>query len=181
MPEQFSEEPKTYEIKASEYDQYEDSYAYKLFRESEEHKRWIESDKYKEWVASEEYEKHKAELWKDLDDVGKEKPIGCLPIDTITDVLGKNIKEIVKQLAAKGLEVRIFRNEWASNNGSFYVYDKVALQNLLDENQQVLLDANWPTIADDFIVNIETMSVEKGTPLDRLIAKTYADKYRYPD
>ncbi len=115
--------------------------------------------------------------WRDIETVGPMKPVGYLPIETIEDYIGKNLEAVIRHMKRKGLEVKIFTGKgWPGFRGSLYVYDKVTLQKLLDDNKQVLVDANWPTTADDFVANLKKME-HAGTPIYKLIAKTFADKF----
>lgn len=123
-----------------------------------------------------EVEQDKLRAWSGLDRVGPGKSVGYLPIETIRGYIGKDLDEVATYLKDKGLEVRIFTDfGWPGLDGSLYVYDKMALQKLLDENKQVLIDAGWPTDADGFVANLK-VNAKIGTPIFKLIAKAFDDK-----
>lgn len=123
-----------------------------------------------------EIEQDKLRAWSGLDKVGPGKPVGYLPIDTIKGYIGKDLDEVVKYLEDKGLEVRLFTDfGWPGLDGSLYAYDRAALQKLLDENKQILIDSGWPTDADDFVANLK-VDAKIGTPIYKLIAKAFDDK-----
>lgn len=122
-------------------------------------------------------ERDKCESWLQLDSVGPDKPIGYLPIETIENYVGKKVDEVIKHLQKKGLEVKIFTGvEWPGFKGSLYTYDKVALQKVLDENKSILIDANWPVSADEFIENLKVQE-KIDTPIYKVIAMTFGDKF----
>lgn len=122
-------------------------------------------------------EQDKHEAWQQLDTVGPDKPVGYLPIETIESYTGKNLEDVMVYLKNKGLEVKIFTGpEWPGFNGALYVYDKAVLQRLLDENRQILLEAYWPTSADDFVANLKKQE-KIGTPIFKIIANAFGDKF----
>jgi hypothetical protein len=122
-------------------------------------------------------EQDKQRAWSGLEKVGPDKPVGYLPLDTIESYLGKNVDEVAEYLRSKGLEVRIFTGpEWPGFNGSLYAYNKIALQKLLDENKQILIAADWPIVADEFVANLK-VNARIGTPIYKVIAKSFADKF----
>lgn len=123
-------------------------------------------------------EQEKRDLWLNLENVGPDKPIGYLLLNTIENILEKDPHEVISYLQNKGLEVKVFFGpEWpGANEGALYAYDKAALQKMLDENRQILLDANWPINADQFVSHLKVQE-KTDTPLFKLIAKTFADKF----
>ncbi|SRR3989344_2087035 len=115
----------------------------------------------------------------DLLDVGPEKPLGYLPLDTIRNYCHVDPAEVAKYLQQRGLETR----EWAQSfcnvgSGALYVYDRASLQNLLNQKSKVLVEANWPTQVDDFVVKVATICA-KSPDLFNLVADAFAD-YKNP-
>lgn len=122
-------------------------------------------------------EQDKRRSWQQLDAVGPDKPVGYLPVETIESYVGKRLQDVMAYLQNKGLEVKIFTGpEWPGFQGSLYVYDKAVLQKLLDENRQILSEAHWPTDADEFVANFKVQE-KIGTPIYKLIAKAFGDKF----
>lgn len=113
----------------------------------------------------------------DMESVGQEKPVGNMPIGTLEDDLQKNLEEIIKHFKDKGLEAKVFINPEPPNyKGTLCVYDKAALQKILDTNRQILLQANWPTEADEFVANLHIVQEKFGTPVYKVIAKAFGNK-----
>lgn len=122
-------------------------------------------------------EQDKRRTWQQLDTVGPSKPVGYFPVETIESYVGKKLEEVMAYLQNKGLEVKIFTgSEWPGFHGALYIYDKAVLQRLLDENRQILLEARWPTSADDFVANLKRQE-KIGTPIFKIIAKAFGDKF----
>ncbi len=109
--------------------------------------------------------------------VGPGKSVGYLPIETITDYCGSSAEQLINESRAKGFEAKIFiGQEWPGHQGSLFVYDRNALQELLNKNREILLQAGWPTEADTFVANLH-IQVPIGTPLYKLIAQAFGDKF----
>lgn len=122
-------------------------------------------------------EQYVKDILDDIKMVGSSKPIGYLPLETITGYCKVNIDNLIAECHQKGLQTRIFtEKKWPGYTGSLWVYDLKALQKLLDENRDILISANWPTEADAFISNLY-IDVPIGTPLYKLIAKAFNDTF----
>ncbi|MFA6024231.1 MAG: hypothetical protein WC777_03380 [Candidatus Gracilibacteria bacterium] len=109
--------------------------------------------------------------------IGPEKPVGYLPVETITGYCGQNFDVFVAECRQRGHETRIFTGGgWPGFSGSLYVYDKVSLQNLLNRNQSILEQSGWPLNPDEFVANLHVW-VQEGTPIFKLIAQAFGDKF----
>lgn len=108
--------------------------------------------------------------------VGPDKPVGYLPVDSITNYCGVDPEDLITSSEEKGLKIKIFEGETWPGGKALYVYDKTALQCLLDENKDTLIFEGWPTDADQFVENLD-FQVPIGTPMYKLIAKAFGDKF----
>lgn len=109
--------------------------------------------------------------------VGAVKPVGYLPIETITGYCKSDLQALISESETRGLETKIFTGpEWPGHQGSLYVYDRNALQALLNEGREILAQAGWPTEAEEFVAHLH-VQVPIGTPLFKLIARAFGDKF----
>ncbi len=116
-------------------------------------------------------------ILRDIKNVGPNKPVGYLPIETITHYCKSNLEDLVSESKANGLETRIFTgDQWPGYQGSLYVYDRAALQALLYKDKSILIQAGWPVMADTFVENLH-VQVPIGTPLFKLIARAFGDSF----
>ena len=112
----------------------------------------------------------------DLLEVGLEKPLGYLPLDTIRDSCGVNPSEVAQYLQQRGFETREWDQSFCKvGSGALYIYDQVSLQKLLNNNSKVLVTSNWPTQADQFVVKVATTHAQSPSPIFDLVADAFAD------
>ena len=114
-------------------------------------------------------------LLKDLRDVGSQKPMGYLPLSTITELCNTTWEALAAEAHAKGLQAMDFHRD----PPALSVWDEKALQRLLDSKRDVLTQAGWPTSAREFAEHVFIEDVPEQTPLYDLIADSYGD-YRNP-
>jgi hypothetical protein len=114
----------------------------------------------------------------DLLDVGSNKPMGYMPIQTLENCLSKEqIKDLVYELVFKGLTVTfVDENECQVVSGALYAWDQKALTRLLCKNKETLIKERWPTEAETFVRHSMKNSAETMTDLFDLIADAYNDK-----
>ncbi len=116
----------------------------------------------------------KDKLLKDLVNVGPNKPVGYLPIDTLEE-LGIDVNGLVQELEGKSLTVRKQRNSiYPDSNICLFVYDFKALKSLLESNKRILDKYNWPSDPDAFVGFLKFIA-EKGELFD-LVADAFGDK-----
>lgn len=112
----------------------------------------------------------------DLRLVGPNKPVGYLPLSTITGICKTDVAKLTQDLEQKGLKTIIF-NQQESNvgGGALYAYDENALHKLLDTNKNLLTNSGWPTEPELFIRNLKNHA-ERKTELFDLVADSFGDK-----
>ncbi len=120
-----------------------------------------------------------AELWADLNKVGKTKALGYLPVSTLVYILRvTDLNELANSYQEKGLKTKFMYRK----NGQLFnltVWDEQMLQQHLDKNSDLIINEGWPSEADAFVKKANTTIAEKG-PLYDIIARAYNDK-RYQD
>jgi hypothetical protein len=114
----------------------------------------------------------------DLLNVGSNKPMGYMPIQTLEESLDKDqIKDLIYELVFKGLTITFAdENECAVVSGALYAWDQKALNTLLCKNKETLIKEGWPIEAEIFVRHSMTNSAEPMTDLFDLIADAYNDK-----
>lgn len=111
-----------------------------------------------------------------LDTVGNAKPMGYLPLATLEKHLSMNICDVVSSLEGRGLKARTFSpDECCINTGALYVYDPVALQNVLNGAVAVLERSGWPLVAESFVEYAAKSWVEPSHPVYPVIQEAFGD------
>lgn len=112
----------------------------------------------------------------DITSVGKEKPLGCLSFSHISE-FGETSEHLIANSLSRGLEyvvVQIDHENYAPDP-VLYVYDKVALQELLDQRKQLLEEVNWPIETKAFVDHLAKNNAPQETALFDLVADAFAD------
>ncbi|MBB3267686.1 hypothetical protein FHW79_005351 [Azospirillum sp. OGB3] len=125
------------------------------------------------------------QLMRSLRDVGSAKPIGYLPIQTITKTCGMPLADAIAEAEVRGLAWRVVDAPPASHiaSGALYVWDRVALQALLDANRNILEIADWPLDPDAFVEKVDHVLVHQEVfpALFELIGAAFNDdRFRDP-
>ncbi len=106
-----------------------------------------------------------------IEQVGPQKPIGYYPIPKGTTE--EQVHEMAKTYEAKGLMTHVLNR---AGNFTLYIYDKTALQTLLDKSQNILQAAGWPDLAEAFVLVVASENAKPKTHLYDLIADAFGDK-----
>ena len=102
--------------------------------------------------------------------------MGYLPLRTLEKHLSMDIGEVVTSLEGRGLKARTFlADECSINAGALYVYDPVALQNVLNGAVVVLERNGWPAIAESFVECVAKSWVEPSHPVYPVIQQAFGD------
>ena len=116
------------------------------------------------------------DIMQDIWAVGEDKPMGYLPVSTITEICGKDIDEVRAACLENGLKTNLLSEEECHvGGGALYAYDAESLQALLDEHRDILEKNAWPTSADDFALKV-TNTFADNPDLSKLVAWAFADK-----
>jgi hypothetical protein len=118
----------------------------------------------------------KTSYLKDIFNVGPLKPLGYLPLDTITDICGRDPADVQKELRARGLKtLRLTMTESNIWSGALYAWDESALHSHLQKNAATLAEAGWPVQTEAFVRHLRHLA-PSGTKLFDLIADAFADR-----
>jgi len=125
--------------------------------------------------------KTKKVYFDDLQKVGKDKPLGYLPLDTIRGLNHEDPLEVMRKAKEKDLYAEILQNDGPdsliSGDGWLFVADLNALGELLEKNADILNEYGWSRDPKEFIKRITTsrgLAFPK-TKLFDLIADAYGD------
>ncbi len=116
-------------------------------------------------------------ILRDIKEVGSNKPLGYLPLDTITDLCKEDPEKLAQEAEAKGLRTLIVMDREICEiySGALYVWDEDALKQLLLKNEDVLKLADWPKEPEAFVRKSMIVTADGWTLLFDLIADAYAD------
>lgn len=121
-------------------------------------------------------ENDKQVYYDDLERVGKVKPLGYLPLDTIRVYNREDPEVVAKRAKESGLYAILFSEEESRvRSGALYIADIASLNELLLANRTTLLEYGWPADPLNFIRRVTTESAPKKTVLFDLIADAFAD------
>lgn len=108
--------------------------------------------------------------------VDEGKPVSYLPIGTIKNVIGIPVEEYVRMAKGKGLMCDVFSpEETCIKGGAVYVYDAVALQNVLEKNRDILEEMSWPRWAPEFVRRIAKEWLDEEGDILRIIRSAFGD------
>lgn len=114
----------------------------------------------------------KNEMLNEIRELGKEKPLGSMPLDTLTVITGKTPNEEVQNLESKGLKAIILpQNDLMG--GALYSYNEMYLKNLLQRHESTLQEEGWPTTPAEF-VEFAHNNIAKGSIL-KILSEAYSD------
>ena len=112
---------------------------------------------------------------KDIWDVGKDKPVGFLPLSTVTDICGLDVDKVRDDSLEKGLETFVVSEEESHTaSGALYAYDKEAVISLLKDHFSLLEKNGWPTTPDEFVMTVASKFAEDSA-LYELVGRAFAD------
>ena len=120
-------------------------------------------------------------FYDDLLIVGKDKPLGYLPLKTIINLNHEDPAEVMRVAIEKGLYAEILQNDdedsRISDDGWLFVADLDSLRKLLEKNASLLNEHGWSGDPIEFIKRITTNSgsASSKTKLFDLIADAYGD------
>jgi len=119
---------------------------------------------------------------KDLLSIGNNKPLGYLPLDTITkDEFGGYegiVKDIISWSDSKKYEhILCSEDECSVSSGALYIYDPISLKNILTEYKDILVNAGIPTTPNEYVTYIKKNTVyeRKWPEAYVVIGLTYGD------
>lgn len=116
-----------------------------------------------------------SELWEDLDEVGKTKALGYLPVATLIYDCGvTDLQKLADSYQERGLRYKFMYYD-DGNLFNLTVWDESMLQELLSAHHEILEKYDWPDTPEAFIDKAKETTAERG-PLYDLIAWAYNDR-----
>ena len=115
-------------------------------------------------------------LLRSLTRVGPEKPVGYLPLYTLTEFAEADPDRFAADALARGLAVAQFGPaECCIKSGALYIYDRAALDRLLKSNVETLTAAGMPIDPDMFVAQIAAVWIEPDHPAYAIVAKAFGE------
>lgn len=128
-------------------------------------------------LISMQHQPNEAEwLLRSLSKVGPNKPVGYLPLYTLTAVAQLAPESIAADAVARGLAaVRFGPEECCIQSGAIYIYDRVALSMLLRRHADTLAAEGVPSDPDHFVAHIAATWLEPSQAVYPIIAAAFGD------
>lgn len=118
-----------------------------------------------------------ASIWASLDEVGKTKAVGYLPLYTIRDHLKREATEVARELEGRGLTVGILTEEESKiKSGSLFAFDRLMAETIIARHANVLAQKRWSSDVDQVMTEISTVWFGMDDPAMPLIKELYNDQ-----
>jgi hypothetical protein len=117
-----------------------------------------------------------ANILRNLIEVGSTKSIGYLPLCTIRDFLGKDVRILAKEAINRGMSAIIVGpNECCIKSGALYVYNDSMLSNVLTSNLPLLRAAGCPMTPARFVRHIAATWFDANERIIPVIKSAFGD------
>ena len=112
---------------------------------------------------------YEQDLMLDLYNVGKTKAVGYLPINTIVNICGVQIEQLLYYAKCNNIKSVVFKLPFSSlvNGGSVFFYNEQAVTSLLRQYRPILKQARIPH--------------DSSLKFVKYIAKHSVPEYKYPE
>jgi hypothetical protein len=108
--------------------------------------------------------------------IGPEKPVSYLPIKTVEKVIGITIQDYMSLIERSGNEGIVFGAEdCCISSGAVYAFNCQYLSKILNDNQTILSEHDWPATPVDFIRRIAAEWIDEESPIMPVIRKAFGD------
>ncbi|RYE33326.1 MAG: hypothetical protein EOP23_09015 [Hyphomicrobiales bacterium] len=108
--------------------------------------------------------------------VGPEKAVGYLPLQTVTQVLGLKVEDVIAQAATRGLRaIAIGPHHCCIKSGALYVWDEVALEAVLRVGSATIEKVKAPAEPEMFVRFIARDWFVTEHPIMQIIRAAFAD------
>jgi len=112
-----------------------------------------------------------------LTEVGPAKPIAYLALYTIRDVLRMDPHALAQDAKAKGLcAARFGPRRCCVKSGALYVFDRRALERLLESPRSILAARDWPVDPDQFVARIAREWLDQTDPVVSVIRRAFGEE-----
>lgn len=113
----------------------------------------------------------------DLTAVGKSKPLGYIPLESLNNYYKVNVKKLKLLLEEQGIHTLIISSKHHNGNKLFFAYDSIELSNVLKENESKLIAFGWTAKLDDFLERLNKQWVEMEEDVYDVIAIAFGANY----
>lgn len=111
--------------------------------------------------------------------LGLHKAVSYLPVKTLETVLGVTVNEYCEMIERAGSKAATFSSsESCVKSGAVFAYDRIGLQTILKDHEDLLAALNWPTSSDDFIRKIATTWYDEDDPVMPVIRAVFGETKR---
>ncbi|OGI41591.1 MAG: hypothetical protein A2593_04915 [Candidatus Moranbacteria bacterium RIFOXYD1_FULL_44_9] len=107
--------------------------------------------------------------------LGPQKPMGYLPIDTLKSYYRSSPEKEIELAKQNGYKYLIAEYAPIGFQGALYIFDEKSLQDVLDANKEILLKYDWPTNADSFVSQVSQGWFLDNAEILALIQKAFGD------
>jgi hypothetical protein len=116
-------------------------------------------------------------ILKSITNVGKEKALGYLPLNTILNILKLSIDELKTQAEEKQLCWFLYdREDCCVKSGAFFVYEPDKVLDAIKLHKDILQKYHIATNPKDVIINLATNWYEPGHEIMNFIRELYGDQ-----
>lgn len=127
-----------------------------------------ESDKIHEQIRQDMLREHLS--------VDSRKPVSYLPIGTIEKFLGLSVDDYIRTAQERGHSAVVTAADRSPiKSGTVHLFDRAALQRILDQSSDALELANFPVLAADFVVAIGQNWLSSDHPIIHVVRQAFGD------
>jgi hypothetical protein len=112
-------------------------------------------------------------MLRDLTAVGKEKPLGYIPMASLYDHYKVDVLILRRLLEREGINTLVIASEHHRGESLFFAYDPDELTRVLQDNAEKLIAFGWTTQRDDFIQRLNRQWVEMAEDVYDVIALAF--------
>lgn len=108
--------------------------------------------------------------------LGCHKAVSYLPIATVEKVLKMDVREYERLIEGRGNNAAIFTADTSCiKSGAIYAFCRSALDRILQENKDILMEQGWPITAHAFVGRIASQWVDDQSPILPIIRRAFGD------
>lgn len=109
--------------------------------------------------------------------LGPHKPLGYLPIDTLSSYFHSDVQHEIERARQKGFKYLVLspKETDIGHEGALFIYDESSLKQLLEEHRETLVKGHWPTDPEAFTRKVASVFVHDGTPLREVVDRAFGE------
>jgi len=108
--------------------------------------------------------------------LGKQKPVSYLPIETVEVILGMDRQEFMKLADARGLHHLVATPDACCiKSGAIFVYDAKTLALLLEKNRNILYRSGWSVDITSFVKRIALEWLDSDHPVAPVVRAAFGN------